>query len=180
MRVISLTGATGVPDPDTGKPYEPGADGVFELPEPFGLYLTTKHASVWRGEAAHQAAQRAALVEELRNPNVLSTVVADLRFQVEQLTAQVAEHEAKLAAKPARSGKGTVKASDPVEPVQAEQAPDSPPAEDGATTEGDTAPSDGTPDPVDDSTDKPAAEAKPTQARKTAAKKTAAPKPPAE
>jgi hypothetical protein len=181
MRVISLTGATSVPDPAAGTEHEPGADGVFDLPEPFGLYLTTKHASMWRGEAQHKAAQRAALVEELRNPNVLSSVVADLRERVVDLEAQVAAHEARLSAKSARSGSGLVKSAaktsdDAPAPASADEESGADPGEDGET-----------PDPAGGAVDAPGtegdpvAEAKPERARKTtAAKKTAAAKPPVE
>jgi hypothetical protein len=173
MRVISLTGASGVTDPETSTEYEAGGDGVFELPEPFGQYLATKHASMWCGEAQYKAAQRAALVEELRNPNVLSTVVAELRERVVDLETQVAAHESRLSAKPSRTGKGSAKATDAAEPAPAPETVDG--GDPGETPD----PGDGVVD-ASDTAGEPVPEAKPAQARKTAAKKTAAPKPPAE
>ena len=181
MRVISLTNASSVPDPETGEQYEPGADGVFDLPEPFGLHLTTKHASVWRGEAQHQAAQRAAAVEELRNPNVVAAAVAELRERVERLTAQVAEHEARLTAKRARPGKAAAEAPDTGESTSTEDEQ----TESGLDTDtgnGDDGETRDSAASVEEpgTEDAPTPEAKAAQARKTAAKKTAARKPPAD
>ncbi len=169
MRVISLTGATSVTDPETNEGHEASADGVFDLPEPYGLHLTTKHASLWRGEAQHKAAQRAALVEELRNPNVLSTVVAELRERVVDLEAQVAAHEAKLA-KPRKTP--AVKPKDADAELEAQLEAD---AEEGANGE--------TAAPVEDTLEAPTAdseadgEPKPARAHKATAAKRAAHKP---
>lgn len=106
MRVISLSGASAVTDQDTGTEHVAGEDGVFELPEPFAVHLTTKHASLWRAESGHEAALAAAKVDELRNPHVLPGVVADLRDRLAKAEERIAALEgAKEEAKAPRARK---------------------------------------------------------------------------
>lgn len=88
MRVISLSNASSLPI--GGTEYTPGDDGVYELPEPLGVELTTKHASMWVAESAHLAAATAAEVERLRDPNILPITVADLLGRVAALEAKAA------------------------------------------------------------------------------------------
>lgn len=134
MRMINLVGATSVTDPSTGTVYDAGPDGVFDLPHAFAMELATRHAGHWRVESEHEAAQSAARKAELRNPRVLTDVVADLRIRltkaearIEELGAQLAEVAARLAgviaptegtqdegaehgdARPARARKATAK-----------------------------------------------------------------------
>jgi len=165
--------------------YVPVDDGVFNLPEPFGLELTTKHASMWQGEGARQAAQRSALIEELRNPTVLSTVVADLRDQVAKLTAQIADHEVRLTSKAARGGKSATKETVIPEPTPAATPPEPEPepsdesreAEQGDGTEVQDAPAQDETVETSESDGESSTDAKPERARKTVAKKAATPKP---
>lgn len=99
MRVISLTNASSVYDPGTNKTVEAGPDGVFDLSHEFAAELAAKHASQWRLESAHEAAQAAAKVEALRSPHVLPGVVADLRDRLEKAEARLDTLE-QTAAKP--------------------------------------------------------------------------------
>ena len=112
MRVISLSGASAVTDQDSGIEHEAGPDGVFELPEPFAVHLTTKHASLWRAESQHEASIAAAKLDELRNPHVLPGVVAELRDRLEKAEARIAALE---DPKPARTRKSSSSASGQLE-----------------------------------------------------------------
>ena len=115
MRMISLTNASSVVEPDTGEQYDAGPDGVFDLPHPFAMHLADKHAGHWRVESEHEAALTAAKVTTLRNPNVLPGVVATLRDDLDGALARIEALEA-AAAKPARSRSGAKpKADDPAE-----------------------------------------------------------------
>lgn len=115
MRMISLTNASSVVEPETGKQYDAGPDGVFDLPHPFAMHLAEKHAGHWRVESEHEAALAAAKVAQLRNPNVLTATVAKLRDDLEAALARIDALEA-AAAKPARTrSPAKPKADDPAE-----------------------------------------------------------------
>src|SRR5579859_7190159 len=86
MRVISKSNASSLDF--QGATYEPGPDGVFELPEPVAVELTTKHASMWVAEAVHLAAMTAAQIDNLRNPSFMVQAVADLIGRVAALEAK--------------------------------------------------------------------------------------------
>lgn len=90
MRVVSLTGATSVVDPEHGE-HHAGPDGVFELPLPFAEHLTKTAAGVWRGEAEHLSQTARESLDHLRDPRVALHTLSDLRSRVEALEAQVAE-----------------------------------------------------------------------------------------
>jgi hypothetical protein len=83
MRVISLSNASSLPH--AGTEYLPDEDGVYNLPEPVGVELTTKHASMWVAESTHLAAASAAEVDRLRDPTVLHRTVAALLGRVAAL-----------------------------------------------------------------------------------------------
>lgn len=92
MRVINKTGASFVEfPPNSGNIFEPGPDGVYELPDPVARELTTKHASHWVPEAAQVGTQRRDRAAKLRNPRVAADVISRLEQRVETLEAQVAE-----------------------------------------------------------------------------------------
>lgn len=113
MRLISLTNASSVVDPDTGEQYEAGPDGVFDLPHRFATQLAERHASQWRLESAHEAQVAAAKVNELRSPHVLPGVVAKLR---DDLGAALARIEAlEKAPKPAARAAKKAAAKPPAE-----------------------------------------------------------------
>lgn len=115
MRVISLTGASEVTDPATGQMYKAGPDGVFELPESYGHELATRHASVFRRESEHEAALRAAKVEELSNPHILPAVVAELRERLDAAEARIEALEKPAKPARARQSGGKDKAEPPAE-----------------------------------------------------------------
>lgn len=96
MRVISLSNASSLDY--GGATYEPGPDGVYDMPEPVGLELTTKHASMWVAETVHNAAITAAQLDQLRDPNHMVSVVADLLARVAALEAKVAGQTPQAAA----------------------------------------------------------------------------------
>lgn len=97
MHVINLAGASSVKNPRTEVVHEAGSDGVFrDIPLDFAHELVTRHASHWREESAHEAAQHAAAVEELRNPHVLPKAVADLRGRADTFEARIAALEAHI------------------------------------------------------------------------------------
>lgn len=115
MRMISLTNATSVVDPETGAGYDAGPDGVFDLPHPLAMHLAEKHAGHWRVESEHEAAAAAAKVARLRNPNVLPGEVAKLRDDLDAALARIDALET-AAAKPARTrSPAKPKADDPAE-----------------------------------------------------------------
>jgi hypothetical protein len=123
MHVINLAGATSVQDHD-GNMHEANAEGVFTtLPLDFARELVTQHASHWREPSAHEAAQRQAHVEELRNPHVLPGVVAELRDRLARAEVRIDELEAAAKAKPAASGARKAPAK------KTAAKPDQPPAE---------------------------------------------------
>jgi len=97
MRMINLVGATSVTDPTTGTVYKAGPDGVFDLPHAYATELATRHAGHWRVESEYEAAQSAARKAELRNPQVLTGVVADLRERLERAEARIEALEARGA-----------------------------------------------------------------------------------
>ena len=88
MRVISKSNASSLSF--GGQTYEPGSDGVFDFPEPVGVELTTKHASMWVAEAVHLAAVSAAELDRLRDPNFMVQAVAGLIGRVADLEAKAA------------------------------------------------------------------------------------------
>ena len=114
MRVISLTNASSVQEPGTDTVHEVGPDGVFDLPADFALELTAKHASQWRLESAHEAAQAAAKVEALRSPHVLPGVVAKLREDLDAALARIEALE-KAAVKPQPQRAAKKAAAEPAE-----------------------------------------------------------------
>lgn len=92
MRVISKTNASEVEyPPSSGNVYQPGPDGVFEMPEHVGREITKKHASQWAREEALAGTQRRDRAAKLRNPRVAADVISRLEQRVETLEAQVAE-----------------------------------------------------------------------------------------
>lgn len=115
MRMINLVGATSVTDPETGTVHDAGPDGVFDLPHAFAMHLAAKHAGHWRVESEHEAANAAAKVAQLRNPNVLTATVAKLQGDLDAAVKRIEALEA-AAAKPARA-RSTAKAKgdDPAE-----------------------------------------------------------------
>lgn len=98
MRVISKSNASSLDF--QGATYEPGPDGVFELPEPVAVELTTRHASMWVAEAAHLAAVTALQLDNLRNPNFMVTAVAELIGRVAALEASATKPKAPKAETP--------------------------------------------------------------------------------
>jgi outer membrane murein-binding lipoprotein Lpp len=96
MRVISLTGAESYKHPVTGETFESGPDGVFDLPQEYGLELTRKHAAQWRSEVAQQAADRRKNLAKLRNPTEVASTVTTLIARVDALEAQAREHRAQI------------------------------------------------------------------------------------
>ena len=106
MRVISLTNASSVVDPADGQTYYAGPDGVFDLPHEFAAELAAKHASQWRLESAHEAAQAAAKLEALRSPHVLPGVVAKLREDLDAALGRIeALEQAAVKPQPQRAAK---------------------------------------------------------------------------
>lgn len=85
MRVISKANASSLDF--GGQTYEPGPDGVFDFPEPVGVELTTKHASMWVAEDTFNTQAAAAQRDALRDPNFMVTVVAGLLGRVAALEA---------------------------------------------------------------------------------------------
>lgn len=119
MRVISLSNASSLEY--GGETYEPGPDGVFNLPEPVGRELTTKHASMWVTEMVHLAAISAAVLDKLRDPNQMVTVVADLIGRVTALEAKLAPAgEPESEAPPAETG-GQAGAEEPKKQTAAQK-----------------------------------------------------------
>lgn len=81
MLLYSKTGATAVDDPATGAHYEPGPDGAFSLPEPFGMALHAFHSAgkrLW--ETVGERAERLVAEETARrqSPEALLDAVNKL------------------------------------------------------------------------------------------------------
>lgn len=96
MRVVSLTGATSVVDPEHGE-HHAGPDGVFDLPHPFAEHLTRTAAGMWRGEADHLSRLARESHDELLDPRVALRVLSELRERIGGLETRVAELEAPQA-----------------------------------------------------------------------------------
>jgi hypothetical protein len=126
MRVISKSNASGVTL--GGVAYEPGPDGVFDFPEPVGVELTTKHASMWVAEAAHLAAMSAAEVERLRDPNALVPTVAELLGRVAALEAKLTGGEHAAASEPDAPKPAKKTVAKKTAPAKPQQSGDAPPA----------------------------------------------------
>lgn len=152
MRVISTANASSVQL--DGVTYEADSGGVFDFPEPVGVELTTKHASMWVAEDTFNTQAAAAQRDALRDPNFMVTVVAGLLGRVSALEEQLA----------------ALKAPEP------EQAPEEAPEPD--LVEQSDPPVSAAPDGGDGSTpEPPAPEAAPEEPKKqTAAQKRAAAK----
>ena len=169
MRVISTTNASSLEF--QGETYEPGPDGVFNFPEPVGVELTTKHASMWVAEDTFNAQALAAQRDKLRDPNFMVTVVADLLGRVAALEAKQAPVR---VAEPAAPDDETETEQPPAETGEQEASEESSPAVPGETAEDDGSTSEDAEPEVPAEADKP----KLTAAQKrAAAKKAAASKP---
>lgn len=163
MRIIHLGGANSVTDPTHGEAHA-GADGVFDLPQPFADHLLTTAAGTWRGETHHASLLSAQAIDELRDPQVAVRVLAELRDRVASLEADRDTAAARIrdledavstpGADPAESGEDDPEESDGDEDTEAPNA--------GAETEASDIP---------DGNGPPSADKKPAAAKKTTARR---------
>lgn len=163
MRLISLTGAEHVTDPQHGEAHV-GDDGVFEVPHEFGVHLAQFKGS-WKTEGQHVADHARRSLEDLADPRQAVKILHDMRTRLAAVEAEVASLRAGSAGESgeddAADAADTAEGDEPdgTEEAAGEQDDDGSADEQGETPRGDQAP--------EKQDEKPKAPAKTTSTRTT-------------